>query len=300
MLFRSYYLNLLIITLSQVIVTANKIGGFTYSPYLPYGCKDKQQIKEELSKIIKLTSNLRLYSTDCDQLKSVVEVISENQFPLSITAGIWMRSGEDRYKADVDTVVNVLKQTKYAKLIKAVTVGNEELKNGGNAGSIVAKINQVKGRFASEGVNVPIGSCEIGADFLKNPELAKNSQVIFANLYSFFSQVKDNNMMNAAQSVIDQYTELTKSFGNKVVISETGWPSYGSGNYRAAADIPNQGLFTKYFTCKANQMNIPYYILEPFDSKWKSKGDSNSIEPHFGLLNPDGSFKSSTLNSNSC
>ncbi|KAI9297094.1 glycoside hydrolase [Neoconidiobolus thromboides FSU 785] len=272
------------------------ISGFTYSPYLESGCKSSAQVANELKRVSELTSNIRLYSTDCDQLSNAINAITSQGLNLKILAGVWTRDGEGKRNDDIAKISGYASKNEYKSLFTGISVGNEELMNGRNIGSVISNIEAAKAQLS--GLGIPIGYAETAANLKSHPELNDVCDKIYANIYSFFSPRGDGDMGNAAESIIIQYNDLSKQFPDKVVISEVGWSTRGQGNYLADPSEENQANFLQSLICKASKSNIPYYILEPYDSKWKSRGDDDSVEIHFGVMNDNGSFKFAGFNPN--
>ncbi|KAJ1718360.1 hypothetical protein LPJ53_006560, partial [Coemansia erecta] len=109
---------------------SGSLWGLTYSPYNTDGsCPDVGTVAGQLAKVAAVTSNIRLYSTDCSQLSNALQAITSNNLNLNIHAGIWISNGDARMQSDLNDFVLAAKQYGTG-LIKGVSVGNEDISKG--------------------------------------------------------------------------------------------------------------------------------------------------------------------------
>ncbi|KAJ1938242.1 hypothetical protein GGF37_004884, partial [Kickxella alabastrina] len=144
------------------------LWGLTYSPYNTDGtCSDFNTVADQLLKIATVTSNIRLYSTDCSQLSNVLEAVAKNNIALGVHVGIWVTDGVSRMESDLDQFVVAAKHYD-SSLIKGVSVGNEEIFKGMSESTLIEYINQVRARLQAEGMShIPVYTTETDAHFSK-------------------------------------------------------------------------------------------------------------------------------------
>ncbi|KAJ2118908.1 hypothetical protein GGF48_004418, partial [Coemansia sp. RSA 921] len=142
------------------------LWGLTYSPYNTDGsCPDLATVTSQLQKVAGVTSNIRLYSTDCSQLRNALQAISSSNLNLGIHAGLWISDGESRMQSDLDEFIAAAKQYD-SSLIKGLSVGNEDLSKGMSESTLIGYINQVRARLQSEGLgHIPVYATEQDALF---------------------------------------------------------------------------------------------------------------------------------------
>ncbi|KAJ9075049.1 hypothetical protein DSO57_1000332 [Entomophthora muscae] len=226
----------------------------------------------------------------------VFGAIIQRKLRLRVLVGLWTRS--QTLVVETDKLAMLLKEdTSFPPLVLGVTVGNEDIFNGVPQAQVISNMRQVRVRMIQHGFqSISISTAEVG--HLWSRELARASDVVYANIYSFFSRRSDHpDMRIAAQSIVQQAQTIAANVaGSKpVVISETGWPSAGnrSVEYFDDPSIDNQRTFLELLVCNTRKHNLDFFALEAFDASWKP---GPSIEANFGVLNKYGSFKAGYLN----
>ncbi|KDO22342.1 hypothetical protein SPRG_12803 [Saprolegnia parasitica CBS 223.65] len=200
---------------------------------------------------------------------NLIDIAARNG--LAMYPGIWLR-GNGRNPGTV----------------KAVFVGNEDLSNNWNAGAVLDKINQAKGAFRDAGLGyVRIGTVQTDGDWLHNAWLADHVDVVGVNIYPFFGSHPDS-WNNPVKDLDARWTAMTNRFGNKVLLTETGWPDAG-GN--VGAHVANWQNAQNYFRSAQAWMDgnkggeLPTYFMY-HDNRGKP-----SYEGHFALAEPNGQWK---------
>lgn len=271
------------------------LSGLGYSAMRPGGCKTLAEVGDELEKVGRHTTRIRIYGTECEQLRMILGVIKQRRLRLRVLVGLWTRGLS--LDSETDKLALLLKEdAAFPPLVTGVTVGNEDVFSGIPQAQVIANICQVRERMVTHGfTNISVSTAEVGHLWTK--ELADASDVVYANLYSFFSRRADTpDMRIAARSIVSQAKGIAVSIAGPkpVVISETGWPSAGdtSLDYFADPSVENQRTFLELLVCHARNHRFDFYALEAFDAPWKL---GPSIEAHFGVLDPQGNFKAGTL-----
>ncbi|KAJ2059000.1 hypothetical protein GGI17_004697 [Coemansia sp. S146] len=257
------------------------LWGLTYSPYNTDGsCPDANTVAAQLQKVALATGHIRLYSTDCSQLSSVLQAITRNNIALDVYAGIWLAAGPTRMQADLDQFVAAAK-TYGTGLIKGLSVGNEDISNGMSEATLIGYINQVRARLQAEGLSgIPIYTTEQDAKFSR--ALVAASDVVEINVHAIFDGYFAN-LDASVQSVIQRANNVKNIAGGKLVrIGETGWASAGNTG-PSPLTLTNEISYAQKFKCAAAAAGFEYFYFEAKDAQWKAGAVVS--EHNFGIFN---------------
>ncbi|KAJ2865904.1 hypothetical protein GGH94_001901 [Coemansia aciculifera] len=257
------------------------LWGLTYSPYNNDGsCPDVNTVAAQLQKVAAATGHIRLYSTDCSQLSSVLQAITRNNIALDVYAGIWLAAGPTRMQADLDQFVAAAK-TYGTGLIKGLSVGNEDISNGMSEATLIGYINQVRARLQAEGLGgIPIYTTEQDAKFSR--ALVAASDVVEINVHTIFDGYFAN-LDASVQSVIQRANNVKNIAGGKLVrIGETGWASAGNTG-PSPLTLANEISYAQKFKCAAAAVGFEYFYFEAKDAQWKAGAVVS--EHNFGIFN---------------
>ncbi|KAJ2627860.1 hypothetical protein GGF44_004618, partial [Coemansia sp. RSA 1694] len=258
------------------------LWGLTYSPYNTDGsCPDVSTVAGQLQKVAAATSHIRLYSSDCSQLSSVLQAITRNSIALDVYAGIWLAAGPTRMQADLDQFVAAAK-TFGTGLIKGLSVGNEDISNGMSETTLIGYINQVRSRLQAEGLSgIPIYTTEQDAKFSR--AMAAASDVVQINVHTIFDGYFSN-LDASVQSVIQRANHIKDNVaGGKLVrFGESGWSSAGNTG-PSPLTLANEIAYAQKFKCAAAAAGYEYFYFEAKDAQWKAGAVQS--EQNFGIFN---------------
>ncbi|KAI8322777.1 glycoside hydrolase [Martensiomyces pterosporus] len=262
------------------------LWGLNYSPYnKDMSCPDLNTVTAQLKKIAAVTSNIRLYATDCKQLANTVEAIVNSNLGMGVHAGIWVTDGPGRMQVDLDEFVNVAKKFKGSGVIKGVSVGNEDISKGMSESKLIGYINQVRSRLKAEGLgSIPVYTTEQDALFSAN--LAAASDVVQVNIYSMFDNYYQN-MDASVQSVLQRATKIRSNIahGKPVRFGESGWSSSGNAG-PCPLSLEFEKQYAQKFRCAAIKAGFEYFYFEAKNADWKTNVPER--EHNFGIF--DSSF----------
>ncbi|KAJ9054191.1 hypothetical protein DSO57_1017330 [Entomophthora muscae] len=267
------------------------LDGIVYTGFSG-GCPSAREVEADVGKIRRHTNQIRMYGNECGQVNNALGAISRQNLDMKVLVGLWTR--DNKLDQNCDSLIQLLKRNpSYQNHIVGVTVGNEDVYSGIPSGVVAGNIRSVRAKFGANGLgHISVSTAEVG--HMWNQELAAASDVIYANIYSFFS-AGNNNINDAANAITLQADNLRSKFGKPIVIAETGWPS--GGNYPqphfAEPSLPNQKRFLEILDCTARGKGYRYFVLEAFDNS--AKGAPGSVERNFGVLDPSGNLKSGAL-----
>ncbi|KAJ2246027.1 hypothetical protein GGI13_005603 [Coemansia sp. RSA 455] len=264
------------------ITRVRPLWGLTYSPYNTDGsCPDVNTVTAQLHKVAAATGHIRLYSTDCSQLSSVLQAITRNNIALDVYAGIWLAAGPTRMQADLDQFVAAAK-TYGTGLIKGLSVGNEDISNGMSEATLIGYINQVRARLQAEGLSgIPIYTTEQDAKFSR--AMAAASDIVQVNIYAMFDGYFAN-LDASVKSVIQRANHIKNNVaGGKLVrFGESGWASSGNTG-PSPLTLANEIAYAQKFKCAAAAAGFEYFYFEAKDAQWKAGAVAS--EQNFGIFN---------------
>ncbi|KAF0699703.1 Aste57867_9752 [Aphanomyces stellatus] len=214
------------------------------------------KMADQFRRIKERFSGVRTYQTR--GARNHIEVAAE--VGLSIYAGVWIKDGG--WEADMQAAVDGARR--FPNSIKAILVGNEEILEGKDQWFVIDKVNRMKSMLQAAGVwNVKVGSVQTDGDWLnKAGELANVCDVIGVNIHPFFG-ASDNSKWNPIEDLKARWNAMTWRFGDKVVLTETGWPTHGTPQN---GHVPSMDTALKY----VKQVN-----------EWAKGGNGGDAPAHF-------------------
>ncbi|RHY62483.1 hypothetical protein DYB38_013641 [Aphanomyces astaci] len=165
------------------------------------------------------------------------------KYGLQLYLGVFMTT-EDWYQKQVNSAVLAVQN--YPDTIKSILVGNENIKREDpfNASFIASQINSIRLRIKNEtGRVVPVGTVQRTPDWLQDDPsilaMADASDVIGVNIYPFYDVSFDPFQPQASLNGV--WNAMAEKFGGdqKLLITETGWPTGGTPTFIAPNNIPS-------------------------------------------------------------
>ncbi|KAF4321258.1 hypothetical protein JM18_002515 [Phytophthora kernoviae] len=168
-----------------------------------------------------------------------------------------------------------------------IFVGNENLADATTVPSDMASV--VRTIKSSVPPTVKVGTVQRNTEVINYSgisgwsELVAACDVLGVNLHPYF------NPGTTADKAIDvfnnQWTIMKANFGDKLMITETGWPSEGSLSGNIGSTAGAQTFFSDYKAWSSSQKESFYFQM--FDTPYKSQ----AFEKSFGLLTSDSQDK---------
>ncbi|KAI9885618.1 MAG: 1,3-beta-D-glucan synthase [Watsoniomyces obsoletus] len=240
-------------------------NGVSYSPYTNAGgCKQAPEVSADMAKLKQLGfSMIRIYGTDCDQLKTIPPAAKENG--IKIMAGVYndqIKAGavEKDVKMITDTFGNSWDQ------VKAVIIGNEPSLNGMSVEQSVAAYKTGRTALRSAGFQGPVMIAETYAAIKKDARICADVDVVAANIHAFFSKITPAE--EAGKLVAEEADAVSKACGGKkVFVTESGWPHKGDNNGKAIPSRENQQKAMN--SIKKSCSHLPLIQFTAFNDLWK-------------------------------
>lgn len=255
---------------------------FDKTTYIPAA-----QIEADLKALSQRFDCVRIYSVD--QGLSEVPRLAQ-KYNMKVLLGMWIgRKSADNEK-ELTKVIDLAH--KYPESIRAIIVGNEVLLRGEQpASAIRAYIERVKA--AAPGI--PVTYADVWEFWMRHhQELADVVSYATVHILPYWEDTPVD-IDNAVGHVSHIYQYVKDNLkGLKVMIGETGWPSYGRQRQGAVPTLVNQARFIREFSVRAQLENIDYNVIEAFDQPWKRLSEG-AVGGYWGLFdsadNPKFPFK---------
>ena len=250
------------------------IHGLGFSPYEegqePSDIITEEQIRRRMEIIKPYTKWIRSFSfTDGNEL--IPRIAKE--YGIKTLVGAWL--GDDP-KINKNEIAGLIKLAKEG-FVDIAAVGNEVMyRKDLSEQELLDFISQVKEAIP----NIPVGYVDAYYEFRDSPKITEACDVILANCYPYWEGCS---LEYSLVYMKDMYNQAVKAAnGKKVIISETGWPSFGE-SFEGAH--PSNENFIKYFinTQKwAEEDNIDIFYFSSFDESWKV-GAEGDVGAYWGL-----------------
>ncbi|OQR87879.1 glycoside hydrolase [Achlya hypogyna] len=248
---------------------AASMGASNLGMAVCYDTYQSNQIDAHFTKLATRFSGVRSFQTWIPN-DNVIDAAARHN--LLVYAGIWVR-GPD-YNKDVQAAIDGAKR--HPSNVKAVFVGNEDLSNGWSVGQLLGAIRDVRGRFQAAGLGyIKIGTVQIDGDLLAHPEVAAACDVVGVNIHPFFGGAPVS-WTNPIMDVDARWNAIYAKFGNKAVITETGWPFAGGSFGQHIASYANAINYFNAFRNWANTKggDLPVYFMY-HDNQFKGGFEAN-------------------------
>jgi exo-beta-1,3-glucanase (GH17 family) len=199
-------------------------------------------------------------------LQNVPEIA--RRFGLSVYAGMWISSN---LAANNTEVLNCITIAQTSGMDVAIVGSEALLRNDVTPAQLIAYINQ----FRASVSNIPVTTADVYWVLENNPEVVAASDVIYADFNPYSEGV---DVTKAVAALHADYELLQATYAPKeVIVSETGWPSFGTGSGNA---VPSSQNATSYFLnliswAKKEQHKTEYF--EAHDEPWKGADDGWGI-----------------------
>lgn len=241
----------------------------------PGTCKTAEEVKQEMA-FFKNNgfTHVRLYATTCQQ----VELVTSNAAALGMQVIISI--------PDLTTLSQSLPQLisqagSNLGTIDTIAIGNEYVNGGGSVQDVLNALGYARGYLPGAGFGGSIVTIDTCTAMLAHPELCTNSDYCAANCHAFFDA--DNTSADAGSYVHGMAAQLaSKTNGQRVVITESGWPWQGDPNGAAVPSLADQQTAVAALKSAFGGSGQNLVLFQAFDTLYKSPG-AFGVEPYFGI-----------------
>jgi GPH family glycoside/pentoside/hexuronide:cation symporter len=256
-------------------VTLNAgLHGICFSPYREgQDVRDTltgTQIDERMEVIAPYTKWIRSFSTTKG---NELIPLSARSKGIKTMVGAWI-SG-DKVQNDLE-IKNLIEQAKKG-MVDIAVVGNEVLlREELTLDELLFYVRKVKTAVP----DIQVGYVDAYYQFVENPQLVEECDVILANCYPFWEGCDIDN----ATAYLNEMHNIALSVakGKPVIVTETGWPNQGNKNQNAT---PSKTNAMKYFvnaTNWAKDKGVDTFYFSSFDESWKVRQEGE-VGARWGL-----------------
>lgn len=259
------------------------LHGLCYSAYdegqKPGTVLSKDQIRRRMAIIAPHIKWIRSFS--CVEGNELVAEVAR-EFGLKTLVGAWLSDDKALNEQEIEGLIRQAK----AGFVDIAAVGNEVMYRGDlTEGELLEYIARVREALPED---IPVGYVDAYYEFSARPQITAACDVILANCYPYWEGCHiDYSLLHAKQMY---YQARDAGQGKKVIITETGWPSQGTGLGDAE---PSHGNALRYFLNIqqwANQEDIEAFYFSSFDESWKV-GAEGDVGAYWGLWDKNEKLK---------
>lgn len=258
------------------------IHGLCFSPYeegqQPGDQLSEAQVRRRLEIIRPYTNWVRSFS--CTEGNELIPKVAK-ELGMKTLVGAWLGDEKDKNEVEIEGLIKLAQQG----LVDVAAVGNEVLYRGDlSAAELLANINRVKAAIP----DVDVGYVDAYYEFTDHPEITAACDVVLANCYPYWEKCPFEFSLVYMKQMYQQAT--TAAAGKKVIITETGWPSQGTG---LGGAIPNATNAMGYFINAqqwAAKEGIEIFYFTSFDESWKVAAEGD-VGAFWGLWDKDEQLK---------
>ena len=258
------------------------IHGMCFSPYKEGQNLGDQLSKEQIEKRMKIvaphTKWVRSFS--CTDGNEYIPEIAKNM-GLKTIVGAWIDKDIEANKREIENLIKIAK----AGHADIVAVGNEcLLREELSEDEIIAYIHQVKDALPG----VSVSYVDTYYQLHQSPDVIKACDVVLANCYPFWEGYD----ANQSSIYLDKMYEVIKvvSDGKKVIIAETGWPTYGKNVDQAEPSVENMMKYFIRLKKWSELEGIDVFYFSSFDESWKARHEGD-VGARWGLWNKNEQLK---------
>jgi exo-beta-1,3-glucanase (GH17 family) len=261
-----------------------KLGmhGICFSPYeegqKPGDHLSEAQIRRRMKIIKPHTKWIRSFS--CTDGNELIPQIAK-EYGIKTLVGAWLGDDTEINKKEIKGLIKLAKEG----YVDIAAVGNEVMYRGDlTEDELLDFMHEVKEAIP----DIPVGYVDAYYEFSHRPRITEACDVILANCYPYwegcsieYSLVYMKQMYNQAKSAGN---------GKKVIISETGWPNFGTSFQGAQPSFENA---LKYFINAqhwSETEDIEMFYFSSFDESWKT-GAEGDVGAYWGLWDKDENLK---------
>jgi exo-beta-1,3-glucanase (GH17 family) len=228
------------------------------------------QIRRRMAIIAPHTQWVRSFS--CIEGNELIPMIAR-EFGLKTLVGAWLGNDKALIEEEISGLIKLAKEG----YVDIASVGNEVMyRKDLTEDELLEYIARVKEALP----DTPVGYVDAYYEFSARPRITAACDVILANCYPYWEGSHiDYSLLHARQMY---YQALHAGNGKKVIITETGWPSQGTGLDDAQ---PSRGNALRYFLNMQKwsaEENIDMFYFTSFDESWKV-GAEGDVGAYWGL-----------------
>ena len=263
-------------------VLESGMHGLCYSAYeegqQPGSILTETQIRKRMAIIAPYTKWVRTFS--CIEGNELIPKIAK-EFGLKTLVGAWLGDDKELIEQEIEGLIKLAKEG----YVDIAAVGNEVLYRGDlTKDELKDYIIRVKKAIP----DITVGYVDAYYEFSVHPDLTDLCDVVLANCYPYWEKCHiDYSLVHARQMY---YQALAAGRGKKVIITETGWPSQGTGLGDAEPSRENALRYFLNMQKWSAEDNIDLFYFTSFDEDWKV-GPEGDVGAYWGLWDKNEKLK---------
>ena len=258
------------------------LHGICYSAYEegqePGHILTEDQIRRRMAIIAPYTKWVRSFS--CIEGNELIPKIA-HEFGLKTLVGAWIGDDNDLIEQEIKGLLKLANEG----FVDIAAVGNEVMyRKEMEESELIGYIQRVKKELPS----IPVGYVDAYYEFTIKPNITDVCDIILSNCYPYWEGSHiDYSLIHAKQMY---YQAKLAGQGKKVIVTETGWPSQGTGLDDAHPSWENAVRYFIQMQEWSESENIDMFYFTSFDESWKV-GSEGDVGAYWGIWDKDGSLK---------
>ena len=263
-------------------VLKNGLHGLCFSAYEegqePGSILNEEQIRRRMAIIAPHIKAVRSFS--CVEGNERIPKVAR-EFGLQTLVGAWLSEDKKLNEKEIEGLI----ETARAGYVDIAAVGNEVLyRNELSKEELLGYIHRVKEALPG----IPVGYVDAYYEFSNHPRITEACDVILSNCYPYWEGCHiDYSLVHIQQMY---YQALHAAQGKKVIITETGWPTQGTGLDDAHPSWENALRYFLNIQQWTQENNIETFYFSSFDESWKT-GAEGDVGAYWGLWDKDEKLK---------
>lgn len=258
------------------------IHGLCYSAYEegqePGTVLTKAQIQRRMAIIAPYTGWIRSFS--CIEGNELIPEVAK-ELGLKTMVGAWLGPDKAKNEEEIAALIDMANRG----LVDIAAVGNEVMyRKDLTEDELLGYLHQVKEALPK----IPVSYVDAYYEFSVRPRITEACDIILANCYPYWEGCDiDYSLLHVKQMY---YQALDAGKGKKVIISETGWPSQGTGLDDAQPSKENALRYFLNLQQWTAEAGIEMFYFSSFDEAWKV-GAEGDVGAYWGLWDKDENLK---------
>ena len=258
------------------------LHGICFSPY-----REGQDVRDTLTGT-QIDHRMEVIAPYTKWIRSFSTTKGNELIPLSARSkgiktlvGAWISA--DKAQNDLE-IQNLIEQAKKG-MVDIAVVGNEVLlREELTLDELLFYVRKVKTAVP----DIQVGYVDAYYQFVENPQLVEECDVILANCYPFWEGCDIDNATAYLNEMHNIVSRVAK--GKSVIITETGWPNQGDDNQNATPSKINAMKYFVNVTNWAKDKGVETFYFSSFDESWKVRQEGE-VGARWGLWDKNENLK---------
>ncbi len=229
----------------------------------------------DMQRLKPLTNCIRTYSSIGTQGDAVTAAAAAG---IKVFVGIWIGDNDKANEKEITRALALAEA--HPNAVRALVVGNEVLLRREMTGDRLARIiRSVKARSTH-----PVTYADIFEFWRRNPAVADAVDFMMIHVLPYWDDPAPVSIDEVQGRVREVVAKARVTFPDKdLMIGEIGWPSAGRTRGGAVPSVVNQARFIREFARAAEDIGLPYNIIEAVDQPWK-RLQEGTVGGYWGVL----------------